>query len=103
VVIKRVSPMSAAKMGGILGVLLGLIIGACVSLVMMAAGSTISMSGGDQNLGAMSGAVSMLFGAGAIIILPIFYGVFSFIMGALYAALYNVAAKWVGGIEIEAA
>jgi ABC-type phosphate transport system permease subunit len=101
VVIKRVSPISAAKIGGILGVLLGLLIGACVSLVMMTAGSLITASMPDERPG---GAIfGMLFGAGAIVVLPIFYGVLSFIMGAIYAALYNLASKWVGGLEIEAA
>jgi hypothetical protein len=101
-VIKRVSPMSAAKIGGILGVLVGLLIGACVSLIMMAAGSlmTASMASDDRPGGAF---VGMLFGAGAIVILPIVYGTLSFIMGAIYAALYNLAAKWMGGLEIEVA
>jgi hypothetical protein len=105
-VIKRVSPMSAAKVGGILGVLLGLVIGACISLAMLAAGSamsTMTSTSGDEQLGRATGMMSMFFGVGAIIILPIFYGVVSFVGGALYAALYNLAAKWVGGIEIEAA
>ncbi len=102
-VIKRVSPMSAAKVGGILGVLLGLVIGACASLMMMAWGSAArSMPTGDDNLPAATGMIGMLFGAGAIIILPIFYGVVSFVMSAIYAALYNLVAKWVGGLEIEA-
>ena len=34
-VIKRVNPISAAKVSGVLGVLLGLVIGACVSLMMV--------------------------------------------------------------------
>jgi hypothetical protein len=73
---------------------------------MLAAGtamSRMSSTPGGDNLGPTTGMMSMFFGAGAIIILPIFYGVGSFIMSAIYAALYNLAAKWVGGIEIEAA
>jgi hypothetical protein len=93
--------MSAAKIGGIIGVMLGLVIGACVSLVMMAAGSMISASMPDQRPG---GAIfGLLFGAGAIVVLPIFYGVLTFIMGAVYAVLYNLASKWVGGLEVDAA
>jgi hypothetical protein len=98
-VIKRVNPLSAAKLSGVLGVLLGLIIGACISLVMMVAGSAVSAAA-DRPGGALFG---MLFGAGAIIILPIFYGVFMFIVGLLQAALYNVAARWMGGVEIDVA
>jgi hypothetical protein len=104
-VIKRVSPMSAAKVGGILGVLLGLVFGACISLAMLAWGSAASSmaSTSGDDMGRATGMMSMFFGVGSIIILPIFYGVGSFIMGAIYGALYNLAAKWVGGIEIETA
>ena len=44
-----------------------------------------------------------LVGAGAIVIMPIFYGVFMFVMGLIQAALYNLAAKWTGGLEVDAA
>ena len=98
-VIKRVSPMSVAKVSGALGILLGLVIGACISLVMVVAGGTIAAAQ-DKPGGALIG---LLFGAGAIIIFPIFYGVFMFLMGLLQAALYNVASKWTGGIEIDVA
>jgi hypothetical protein len=98
-VIKRVNPLSAAKISGVLGVLLGLVIGACVSLVMLVAGTAASAAA-DRPGGAFFG---MLFGAGAIVILPIFYGVFMFVMGLIQAALYNLAAKWTGGLEVDAA
>ena len=32
---------------------------------------------------------------------PIFYGAFSYVFVALGSVLYNVLAKWVGGIEVE--
>jgi hypothetical protein len=32
---------------------------------------------------------------------PVFYGAMGFIMGAISALLYNLFAKWVGGIELE--
>jgi len=93
--------MSAAKIGGTLGVMLGLVIGACISLFMLAFGS--AMAAADDEAAAGGAIVGMMFGAGAIIVVPIFYGVFMFVMGALYAALYNVTAKFVGGLEIDAA
>jgi hypothetical protein len=94
-----VNPVSAAKIGGILGVLLGLVIGAFASLWMMAMGS---MVGGMTDRAAVPFA-GMIGGAAAIVIVPICYGLFTFIGTLIYAALYNLAAKWVGGIEIEAA
>jgi hypothetical protein len=85
-----------AKIAGLLGVVIGLIFGAFVSLFSMA-GAALGAASGDD--GAMFGA---LFGVGAIVLLPIFYGCMAFVMTLIQAALFNVAARMVGGIEIEA-
>jgi hypothetical protein len=42
-----------------------------------------------------------MFGAGAIILLPLFYGMLGMVMGAIGAALYNLFAGMFGGIELE--
>jgi len=97
-VIRRVNPISAAKVSGMVGVMLGLIFGACVSLIGLVAGGLASAAADAPNGGAF---VGMLFGAGAIVILPIVYGVFMFVVGLLYAAIFNLASKWVGGLEVE--
>jgi uncharacterized membrane protein len=99
-VIKRVNPVSAAKIGGVLYGLLGLVIGACVSVVALVFSSAIAAATEQSGGGSMFG---MLFGAGAIVIMPIFYGVIGFVMTLISAALYNVASKITGGVEIEAA
>ena len=98
-VIRRVNPLSAAKIGGMFGVVLGLIIGAFASLIGMVAGGLASAAPDAPDGGAFIG---MLFGAGAIVILPIFYGIFMFVAGLIQAAIYNLVAKWVGGLEVEA-
>ncbi len=41
-------------------------------------------------------------GVAAIIILPIVYGCIGFVMTLIMAALYNLVAGWVGGMEIQA-
>lgn len=43
----------------------------------------------------------MAFGTGIAIILPIFYGAMGFILGVIGAFIYNLIARWVGGIEVE--
>ena len=95
--ITRVGPLSAAKVAGLLYVVIGLIAGALVSLFSMA-GAAIGAGSGNGD-GAMFGA---LFGVGAIILLPIFYGFFGFVGTLIMAALFNLAAGMVGGIEVDA-
>lgn len=97
-VIKSVKPLSVAKVAGVLYALIGLIAGACFSLLGVALSSFASNS--DNHLPPMLGA---MFGAGAIIILPIVYGIFGFIFALIGAFIYNIVAGIAGGIEIETA
>ena len=95
--ITRVGPLSAAKVAGLLYVVIGLVAGDSVSLFAMA-GAAIGAGSGNGD-GATFGA---LFGVGAIILLPIFYGFFGFVGTLIMAALFNLAAGMVGGIEVDA-
>lgn len=96
-VIKRISPMSCAKVSGLLYAALGLVFGAFFSLIMMSVGSLI-----PQDESQMAGPIiGMMFGAGAIIFAPLFYGVMGFIMGGLTAVAYNFVAGWTGGLELD--
>jgi len=36
-----------------------------------------------------------------ILLLPVLYGVLGFIFGVIAAAMYNLIAKWTGGLEFE--
>ena len=40
-----------------------------------------------------------MFGMG--ILMPVIYGVMGFILGVIGAAVYNLVARWIGGIELE--
>ena len=95
-VIRRISPMSCAKISGLVYGLIGLLIGACFSLAMMTIGSLAAAD--DEPAGAFFG---MLFGAGAIVIAPMAYGVLGFIGGGLTALVYNLVAGWAGGLEVD--
>jgi hypothetical protein len=90
VVIRRVGALSCAKVTGLLYVILGLIFGACLSLV--------SLLGFDVGNRALQG----MFGVGAIVLLPIFYGVLGFLGTLIMALLFNFAAGVTGGIEVDA-
>ena len=96
-IIRKIGILSLAKfMGGIYGVI-GLIIGAFISLLALA-GAAI---GGTQANEPGAAVVGALMGVGAVIILPILYGVMGFVGGLLAAFLYNLFAGVFGGIELE--
>ena len=96
-ILRHVGPMSAAKINGILCALMGLIIGFFWSAGALLIG-TFAGGLGDLPEGGMFAA---LFGVGAIIFLPLFYGVAGFVAGLITAWLYNLIAGWIGGIEVE--
>jgi hypothetical protein len=96
--VKRIGPGSAFKVGLLVYAFLGLIIGCIMALFSMVAGSIGSLAGG----GATSArAFGFGMGLGAIIIFPILYGIIGGIAGALGAVVYNLAAGWVGGLEVD--
>ncbi|MBP1637000.1 MAG: hypothetical protein H6Q10_3574 [Acidobacteria bacterium] len=92
-VIKSIGPVSCAKVAAVLYGGMGLIAGALVSLASLAGGFSSSDTGGA--------AIGLLFGMGAIVLMPILYGVLGFVVTLVGAWLYNVAAGAVGGIEID--
>jgi hypothetical protein len=92
--ITRVGPLSVAKVAGLLYVIMGLVFGAFVSLAAMVG----SFAANDES----AGVFGALFGVGAIILLPIFYGCLGFVMTLVMAALFNVATGIVGGVEVDA-
>jgi hypothetical protein len=94
-VIRRVKPLSCAKVAGVIYALMGLIGGLLMSVAFMGLGTAM---GEDSQLGAVMGG---MMGIGSIIVLPIVYGVLGFILTAIAAFLYNIVAGVVGGIEIE--
>jgi len=99
-VLRRIGVWSAARLYGGVCAALGLVFGAIFALV---AGGMAGMAsdGGAGGAGLVSGPFGAIFGVGAIIALPLFYGVMGVIIGALTAALYNLFAGWFGGIELD--
>jgi hypothetical protein len=92
-IVKRLGPLSFAKVTGVLYGLFGLIAGCIFALIALAGGAVSDKPGGPV--------FGALFGVGAIVFLPILYGGLGFVMTLLMAALYNGVARWVGGVEIQ--
>ena len=91
-IVKRIGPMSLAKLSGTLYALIGLIIGAIVSAVSIIGGA---MGGSD------AGMMGLIFGAAAVVLVPLLYGCMGFVMSLIGASLFNLVAGWVGGIELD--
>lgn len=100
-VIRRVGVWSAARLYGGLSAVMGLLFGAFLAIAAMAGGMAGAAASDTGGSGLASGALGAMFGVGAVIILPIVYGVLGIIMGALTAALYNFFAGMFGGIELD--
>jgi hypothetical protein len=96
-ILKRVGVLSAAKIAGALYASMGLIIG-CIIAVISALGAGFAAA--TQTSGA-PGWMTALFGVGAVILLPILYGILGLVGGAIGAALYNLFSGLVGGLELE--
>ena len=90
-IIKRVAVLKLAIFQSALMAAFGLI--AALFVMMFSA----MFSGLSHQAAGMAGVA----GIAALIIFPIMYGVIGFIAGAIGAALYNLVAGIVGGIEIE--
>jgi hypothetical protein len=92
-VIRRVSPLSCARIAGALYALIGLVVGTIFSLAALAG----ALASNDSH-GAAFGA---LFGIGAVVLFPVMYGLMGFLGSLLVAWLYNLLAGMVGGVEVE--
>lgn len=89
-IIRRIVPLSAAKVMAVVYGAIGLVVGACIAL--------IGFAGGFPQEAMPFGAA---MGIAAIIILPIVYAGIGFLAMLLITSLYNWAAGITGGIEIE--
>lgn len=84
--IKRIGPKSLGRLLALIYAILGFIGGLFFCLTALFTQT-------------QAGAVA--FALAAVIVFPALYAVMGFVSGALFAWIYNIVAKRVGGIEIE--
>jgi len=89
--IKRFAPLQLGLMLAVLYGVLGLIFIPFFLIFTLVA----SHLPRQQNAGFMA------MGVGFILLFPILYAIMGFVLGVIMAWVYNLAAKWVGGIEVE--
>jgi hypothetical protein len=97
-IVKQIGVLSLGKVMGIMYCGLGLIFGAIFALI-----SLLGAAVGAGTSGAPEAWFGVFFGIGAVILLPLMYGFIGFVGGLICAGIYNLAARFVGGLEIEVA
>ena len=91
-VVKRIGVWSYARMATIIMALFGLINGIYTAILLASFG---------VNSKGMFDPLTLSLGPLAIILFPIIFAILGFIGGIIGAWLYNLIAKWVGGVKIE--
>lgn len=95
-IIKRVDPMSVAKIAGVLYGGMGLLFGAFVAAMSLLSSGTAAAAGRPG-----PPVVNAMFGLGAVVAMPLLYGGMGAVMSFLGALFYNWVAGMIGGIQIE--
>lgn len=102
-VIRRLGVWSVARLYAGIMACVGLLAGLVFAFAALLGGFAGAMSSDASARGAglAAGGLGALLGVGAIVVLPICYGLLGLASGAIGAALYNLFAGLFGGIEVE--
>ena len=95
--IKRIRIGPAAKVVGFIFALIGLIFGEVAAF--LATRLQIDLSHLSDEI--MGIPLRAALGLASLFVIPLIYGLFGLLLGALLAIMYNLTAGWFGGIEIE--
>lgn len=100
-VIRRIGVLSAAKIGSVIGAFAGVLAG--VMFYLLGALGGLASAAGEGQSEADAAVTAFMAGMGllSIVILPVVYAIFGFIGGAIQALLFNLAARVMGGLEVE--
>ena len=104
--IKQIGILSFAKFLAVLYAGFGLIVGLFVSLFSIFGSMLAAFLASTPPLRNLAGAsrgsmISLVFGIGAIIAFPIFYGILGFIGGLIFGLIGNLALRISGGLELK--
>jgi hypothetical protein len=98
-VIRRIAPLSAARIAGLIYTLVGLPFALAVWIV-----SLVGLNkSGLRDSPFLPVEPSLIIGGGAVavVIFPILYGGFCFVMTFVGAWLYNLVARFAGGLSVD--
>lgn len=92
--IRKINPVQAGKVSAVVAILLILIFIVPIMLIV----SAVGFGAADSSFGGFAMGGSIL---AVVIIMPIIYGIFAFLVGMLYAFIYNITYRFHGGMELE--
>lgn len=98
--IKKLGPMSVAKIYAAMAFVISLLIAIPYGLFIIGF-SLMGAAGAKGDAALAVGGMGVVGGIAVMIILPIVYTIIAFIGGLIGAVIYNLFAGFVGGIEIE--
>jgi len=93
--LRKIGVLSMGRISAWIYGIMGLIFGLLFSLITLLG----MVVGGGYN--DRSGILGLFFGLGAFVIFPIFYAILGFLCGLLTAFIYNLVARYSGGLELE--
>ncbi len=93
--LKKVDPLSAGKICGIMYTIMGVVIGLIYALYFAGMGLLVTSMSGTE------GTLMIIIGVVCIVAVPIIYGIIGFLSGLIGAAIYNLLARKIGGIKLE--
>jgi Na+(H+)/acetate symporter ActP len=93
--------LSVAKMQSLLMGVIGLILGVIYGLIFIFLGAAATAIGTRSDGPNIGGVPSIVLGIVFMIAVPIFYAILGFIVGCIWALVYNIAAGVVGGIKFD--
>lgn len=86
--VRRIGVLSTGLMAAAIYAVLGLLVGLAVALAMVFPAAALRPLRGP------------FVGALAVVVLPVLYAAIGFVAGVVVAAVYNLAARWIGGVRI---
>ncbi len=98
--ITRIGVLKCGLIQSVIGAVMGLIVGV-IYFGMFSMGGLLSGISGMEEFGAMGAGIGIGMGVAFLVLIPIFYAIFGFIGGVIIAAVFNLAAGWIGGIDVQ--
>ena len=95
--IKRIIPLSAARLAAVIYGAMGVVVGFPIALATVLP----SIIHGREAETSLSLPMIIVIVLAILIIVPMFYSFLGFIFGVVGAAIYNLVAKWLGGLQVE--